>query len=256
MKTKYYFLTGFLALVSFLIINIPAAPVYDAIKDKLPQLQAQNIDGTVWQGSAQQVTVKPGHVLKEVNWSVCVAHLLMAEACLDFDASYNDNPLSGQVIVDTSKNMQGKNIKTSITAKALSQMVAMPMGEIDGVISIDLATINWQQGGIPAISGTIQWNNASITIAETANLGDVTITLKEPEETPIDAVISNKDGHLEISGQVSLSNNTDYKASLKLIPRDKTNQNLKNSLSLFAKPGPNGSFTLNNSGNLIQLGLM
>ena len=33
-------------------------------------------------------------------------------------------------------------------------------------------------------------------------------------------------------------------------------RNLKNSLSLFAQPGANGSFTLKNSGNLKQLGLI
>lgn len=256
MKTKYYILIGFLALSFFLIINIPAAPVYEAIKDKVPKLQIQNIEGTIWQGSAQQVMVKPGHVLKEVSWSVCVTHILMAEACVDFDANYNDSPLSGQIAVDMNKNVQGKNIKISMTAKALSQMVTMPMGEIAGDIDVDLATISWQQGGIPAISGAIKWNNASVTIAETAKLGDITIILKDPIDNPINAEINNKEGHLEISGQASLSEKTDYAINLKLIPRDKANQNLKNSLSLFAQPGPNGSFTLNNNGNLKQLGLM
>jgi hypothetical protein len=256
MKTKYYFLIGFLALSTFLIINIPAAPVYEAIKDKVPQLQIQNIEGTIWQGSAQQVMVKPGHVLKEVSWSVCVTHILMAEACVDFDANYNDSPLSGQIAVDMNKNVQGKNIRTSITAKALSQMITMQMGEIAGNIDVDLATISWQQGGIPAISGVIKWNDASVTIAETAKLGDIIITLKESVDNPISAEISNQDGHLEINGQATLNEKTDYTVNLKLIPRDKANQNLKNSLSLFAQPGPNGSFILKNNGNLKQLGLM
>lgn len=256
MKTKYYFLVGFLALSLFLIINIPAAPVYEAVKDKIPQLKVQNIDGTIWQGSAQQVIIKSSHIFKDVNWSVCVMHLLMGEACVDFDASYNKNPLSGQIAVDMNKNIQGNNIKTSITAKALSEMFTMPMGEVAGDINVNLATLNWQQGGVPAISGIIQWNNASVTIAETAKLGDVTITLKEPADNPIDAEISNQDGHLAINGQVSLSDKTDYAVDLKLVPRNKANANLTNSLSLFAQPGPNGSFILKNSGNLKQLGLM
>lgn len=256
MKTKYYLLIGFLALAFFLIVNIPAAPVYDAVKGKIPQLQIQNIEGSIWNGSAQQITVQSKHVFKNVNWSVCVAHLIIAEACVDFDAIFNNNPLSGQVSINTGNTIQAKNLETSMTANSLSQLYPMPMGEIAGNIDINIESLNWQQGNIPAIKGEILWSAASITIAQTAKLGDVTITLSEPADNPVNAEITNKDGDLAIAGQLSLGENTDYKVDLKLTPRNKQNQNIKNSLSLFAKPGPDGSYVVKNNGNLKQLGLM
>jgi len=256
MKIKYYIITGILAPGFFFISNIPAAFVVNAFKDQSSQIKVQNVSGTLWQGSAQQVTIQSKHVLKDVNWSVCVSQLLMAKACVEFDASYNKNPLSGQISAGMNKNIQAKNIKTAISAKALSQIITMPMGEIDGDISIDLETLNWQQGGIPSATGVIKWDKASVTIAETAQLGDITITLSESEENPVNAEITNQGGQLSIDGQATLDEKTKYNLDLNFKPNNKASKNLKSSLSLFAKPQPNGSFALKNSGNLKQLGLM
>lgn len=256
MKIKYYLITGILALSLFLIINIPAALVIDTVKDKIPQVKFQQVTGTLWQGSAQQITVQSKHVFKNVEWSICVARILLAEACIEFDTNYNKNPLSAQLSVDLDQVIHGRNIKTNMSAQALGRMVAMPMGEISGDITVDLDTLTWQQGGIPAVTGVVEWRKASVTIAETAHLGDITIELNESEENPINANISNKNGQLTISGTASLASSTDYNADLVLTPSSKASKNLKNSLSLFASPQANGSFTLKNSGNLKQLGLM
>lgn len=256
MKVKHYLLIGITAFVLFLIIGIPASPIYHAIKDKYPQLHIQNINGTIWQGSVQQVSIESKYVLENVNWSICVTRLLIGEACVEFFADYNDSPFSGQISVNLNKNIHGKNIKTSISANTLSQMITMPMGEIGGDINVNLTTLRWEQGGVPALSGIVLWNNASITFTETADLGDITITLDEPSENPINAEISNQSGQLAINGYASLSNNTDYTVNLKVMPRDNTSENIKNSLRLFAQPNSDGSFNLKNSGNLKQLGLM
>lgn len=256
MKIKHYLLIGFTSFILFLIIGIPASPIYHAIKDKFPQLQIHNINGTIWRGSAQQVTIKSRYILENVNWSICVTRLLIGEACVELFADYNDSPFSGQISVDLNQKIHGKNIKTSISANVLSQMITMPIGEIDGDVNVNLTTLHWKQGGVPAISGTILWNNASITFAETADLGNITITLNDPSENPINAEINNQSGQLAINGHASLNSNTDYKVNLKVIPRDNTSENIKNSLRLFAQPTSDGSFILKNSGNLKQLGLM
>ncbi|MDH5388924.1 MAG: type II secretion system protein N [Gammaproteobacteria bacterium] len=256
MKTKYYWITGILALAFFLIINIPAAIVINPIKDQLAQINIQHVSGSIWQGSAQQITVQSKHVFKNVEWSICVFHLLLAEACVELDTEYNTNPLSGQVSIGLDNAIQAKNLKTTMTAHALSQIVTMPMGEIAGDISVYLETLNWQQGGVPSATGVIKWSKASITIAETAQLGDIIVSLSESEDSPINAEISNTNGQLAIAGTASLKATTDYQLDLTLTPNDKASTNLKSSLGLFAKPQANGSYTVKNNGNLKQLGLM
>ena len=254
MKIKYYIITGILALTLFLMINIPAAPIINALKDKIPQIQIQNVSGTLWQGSAQQVTIQSKHIFKNVNWSVCIAYILTGNACVELDTIYNNNPISGQFMVDMSNTVQGKNIKTTMSAQALSQLAPLPMGEIAGNFVVDLTAVNWEQGKLPSASGVIKWNNASITIAETAQLGDVTIALTESEENPINANLSNKGGHLSISGLASANTMTSYNLDLILTP-NKASKNLRTSLGQFATPQANGSFTFNND-NLKQLGLI
>lgn len=256
MKTKYYWITGILALAFFLIINTPATLVINSIKDQLPQIKIQNVSGSIWQGSARQITVQSRYIFKNVEWSICIAHLLLAEACIELDAMYNENPLSGQVSMGLDNVIQAKNLKTTMTAQALSQIVTMPMGEITGDISVDLETLNWQQGGVPSITGLIKWNKASITIAETAQLGDIIVNLTESEESPINAEFSNSNGQLAIAGTASLKTTTDYQLDLTLTPNNLASKNLKGSLRLFAKPQTNGSFLIKSNGNLKQLGLI
>jgi len=256
MKIKYYLITGILALSLFLIVNTPAAIVINAIQDKIPQIKFQNIAGTLWQGSAKQITVQSKHVFKNVDWSICVSHLLLAEACIELDTMYNNNPLSGQFSIDLNNTVQAKNIKTAISAQALSQIVTLPMGEVAGDISVDLINLNWQQGQLPSATGVIKWDKASITITETAQLGDITITLTESENNPVNAEISNKNGQLAITGTAIVQPTNDYSIDLTLTPNNKASKNLKSSLSMFSKPQTDGRFIVKNSGNLKQLGLM
>ena len=256
MKIKYYLITGILALTLLLIINIPAGFVVNAIKDQIPQLKIQNVSGTLWQGSAQQITVKSKYIFKNVEWSICIAHLLLAEACVELETMYNKNPLSGQFSLDLNKVIHAKDFNTTISAHALSQFITLPMGEIAGDISLNLTSLDWDLVGIPSVNGIIEWNKASITIAETTQLGDITITLAESEDNPINAEISNQNGQIAIAGTASLNTTTDYGVDLTITPNNKASNNLKNSLGMFSKRQPNGSFVLKNSGNLKQLGLM
>ena len=256
MKTKYYWITGIIFLALFLIANTPATLVVNSINDRIPQVKIQNVSGTLWQGSAQQLTVQSKYVLKNIEWSICVAHLLLAKACVELDAIYDNSPLNGQISIGINKAIQAKNINATITAQTLSQIITLPMGEIDGDISVDLKTLEWQPGGLPSATGIIKWNKASITIAETAQLGDITITLTESEDNPIRAEISNLNGQLNITGTASLKENTDYNLDLTLTPETNASRNLKSSLALFSRANKNGSFTLKNSGNLKQLGMM
>jgi len=256
MKIKYYLITGNTDFVVFLIANTPAAFIVDTVKDKIPQVKIQNVSGSLWQGHAQKITVQSKYILKNVNWSVCASHLLMAEACVEFDASYNDNLVSGQLTVDSNKTLTANNLRTRISAQELGKLAALPMGEIAGDIYLDIATLSLKQGGLPTAEGVIKWNKASVTVAETADLGDIIVTLTQSEENPLNASISNKGGQLAISGQASADDKTNYNINIKLTQNNKASKNLKDTLSLFAKAQKNGSFILTNKGNLKQLGLM
>ena len=256
MKIKYYIITAILALSLFLIIGIPAAPVINAVKDQIPQVKIQNVSGTLWQGSAQQVTVLSKYVFKNVNWSVCIAYIFTGNACIEIDASYNKNPLSGQFMVNMNQAVQGNNIKTTMTAQALTQLAPLPMGEIAGDFVVDLSSVNWQPGQLPSANGIIKWNNASLTISEMAKLGDITITLSDSDESLVNAEISNTGGQLSIAGQASIAENTDYNLDLKFIPNKNASKNLKDNLGFFSQHQSNGDFIFKNNGNLKKRGLL
>ena len=112
------------------------------------------------------------------------------------------------------------------------------------------------QGSVPVIDGTLNWNRATVTIAETADLGNVSILINEKDDSPLAASISNKGGHLSLDGKLTTTLQGDYSLQLTMKPNSTASDNLVSSIAMFARKQRDGNFILNNSGNLKQLGLM
>ena len=121
---------------------------------------------------------------------------------------------------------------------------------------VAIESASWSKGSVPQISGVIDWKKATITVAETADLGDVNIRLYESEGSPLSADIGNSNGQVVISGNLSTQADGKYALQLQLKPGPGASKNLVSSLAMFAKKQPGGTYVINNNGTLSQLGLM
>ncbi len=256
MKTKQYVITGLITYIFFLFTTLPAATVIGLLGDSVPQISMQGVSGTIWNGSARRITISSKHVIDNVNWSVCSWRLLTAEACVELDASYRKNSLQGQIGVGITGSLVARDFYTEIDAQSLGDLAGLPIGKLDGLVSIQLESVNWTNEQTPSAVGKLHWKNAAVTIAETAKLGDVEITLIESDDFPLMATIKNKGGQININGESHVSDDGNYISELKLTPNDTTSNNLRSSLALFAKLKSNGTFVVKNTGNLKQLGIM
>ena len=95
-----------------------------------------------------------------------------------------------------------------------------------------------------------------MSVTESASLGDVSITLSESEEQLLIAKIKNQGGDIKIGGSAELVPEENYAVNITLSPTATASNNIKQSLELFSKKQNNGTYLINNTGSLNQIGLL
>ena len=254
MRGRHYIIVGVIAYFVFLISTLPAAPVLGMFKDSM-QTTIYNVSGSLWNGRAGKV-ITGKLSLDNVEWSFLPLRLLLAEVAIDVDAKFNDNPLESRLSTGISGILAVDDLNVRLTAPDVASLVVLPLGELSGDFFLRINSASFQPGSVPRIDGTLDWTNAAITVAETADLGNVSILLNEGDDSPLAASISNKGGQLSLSGNLTTDEAGQYSLKLSMKPNASASDNLINSLGMFAKKQRNGEFILNNTGNLKQLGLM
>jgi hypothetical protein len=254
MRTRYYFLIGIAAYIVLLVATIPAAPIIDLFRDRLP-VTVNNISGSLWSGQAS-IIITNKLILNNANWSFLPTHLLLAKIAVDVDADLNERPLTTRLAAGMSGNLAIKDLDTSLDAAELASVLVLPLGELSGEFQLQINDAHFQPGSVPHVDGTINWFQAAVTIAETADLGNVSIVINESETSPLTASISNTGGQLSLEGGFSTDETGQYALNLTMMPNATATDNLINSLAMFAKKQRNGAYMLVNKGNLKQLGLM
>lgn len=255
MRTRYYIATGILSYIVFLVATIPAAPVISMFDARLP-LTIKNVSGTLWSGQAGTVDTDRDITLNNVQWSFLPSHLLLASLAIDVNAEMNDYPVKTRLSTGVSGNLAVSKLDMQLDAIDIEPLIALPIGELAGVFHLQINSARIKQGEVPRIDGTIDWKQATVTVAEAADLGDVSILVNENDQSPLTATINNKGGHLALNGNFSVTAQGDYSLQLTMKPNASASTNLSGSLAMFARKQRNGEFLLNNKGNLKQLGLM
>lgn len=254
MRTRYYILTGIIAYLVFLIFTIPATLVIGPLKESLP-VKVGSIDGTLWNGYASTLQTNSGMRFDNIRWSFLPSRLLFGRAALDVTATFLDNQISSEISTSITGRLSVKNLNLDLPADEIAYMISLPLGELSGDFNIMINSISWAQGSVPEINGKINWNRAALTVAETVDLGKVSILLTEKDESPVTLVISNRDGDLSIDGNMTTTASGDYELLLTMKPLPGASTNIVNSIAMFAQRQSNGSFKFSNKGNLQQLGL-
>ena len=250
MKKRYYFLTAIFAYFILLIATIPARPFTELLNDNSP-VTIQGVSGTLWDGRAYAISINDIQ-LKQTRWCFKPWGLFTGKIAIDINTQMFDNDISAELGSSFFGRYFINNLSAKITAQQVSTLANIPFAQLDGLISIDIKNAQWKQGEAPLATGEINWTGAAITVADTASLGDVTITLSESEQQ-LNAEIKNQGGDIKISGTAELSSETDYSVDVNLLPTARAKNNIKQSLALFAQKQPDGGYVLKKSGSLKQL---
>jgi len=255
MKKRYYFITAIAAYLLILLATIPAKPITDLVSDNAP-VSIAGVSGTLWDGQAHLIRIDNNIQLDQTRWSFNLWKLLIGQLSLNIDSSFLDEAISAEAGSSFLGRVFINDLRATVAASEVTRLANIPIAKLDGPIILDIQHAQWKQGELPLASGSIKWNDASVTVAETASLGNVLILLSESDQQLLNADIKNDGGDISISGNAELVAESDYAADITLAPNASASSNVRQSLEMFAKRQPNGEYNIKKSGPLSSLGLM
>jgi general secretion pathway protein N len=255
MKKRYYIITTVSAYLLFLLATIPAQFITDNISKNAP-VTIQGVSGSLWNGRAYLITVDNSVTLNNTKWSFSAWKLLIGQLAVDMTTHYAGNDIETELGTSFLGRYFVNDLSAALTANDLAQLANIPLAQLSGRITLNIEQAQWQPGELPLATGEIKWQDATVTVVDTASLGNVTIVLGESEQQQLIAAISNQGGDLAVEGTVELIPEADYSLDITLTPTASANNNIKQSLGMFAKRLANGEYQLKKSGSLNQLGLM
>jgi general secretion pathway protein N len=255
MKTRYYIFTAAGAYLLFLLATIPAQFITGIISENAP-VTMQGVSGSLWNGRAYLITADNSLSLNNTEWSFSAWKLLLGQLAVDVSTQYAGNNIETELGTSFLGRYFVNDLSAALTANDLAQLANIPLAQLSGRITLNIEHAQWKQGELPTATGEIKWQDATVTVADTASLGNVSIILGESDQQLLAAAISNQGGDIKIEGKAELVPAADYSLDMTLTPTATANNNIKQSLGMFAKRQANGVYQVKKSGSLTQLGLM
>ena len=255
MKKKYYIFTAIISYFLLLIATIPAQPVTKLVNDN-SSITVRGVSGTLWNGKAYAVSINNTVQLKNTEWSFNLWKLLIGQIAADIKTQYLGNSVNAELGLSFLGRYFVNSLSAEISAQDVAELANIPLAQLSGLVSLNIDHAKWKPGELPMASGQINWKEATITVSDTASLGNVVITLNESEDQLLHADINNQGGDIKITGTAELKPEADYAINIKLSPTASASSNIKRSLGLFAEKQPGGDYVFKESGPLNQSGLM
>ena len=255
MKKRVYIFAAVASYFILLIATIPASLVTDTVNNT-GIATMHGVSGSLWNGKAYIILIDGNTELKNTKWSFSLWKILAGKIAIDINSQYLENDISAEIGTSFLGRYFINNLKAKISAQEAAQLVNIPLAQLSGLLSFNIDHAQWKQGELPLATGVINWNDAKVTVTDTASLGNVSITLFESEQQLLNAEIKNKGGDIKINGKAELVPEADYAIDIKLLPTASASDNIKQSLGLFAEKQNNGEYLLKYSGPLNQMGLI
>ncbi len=256
MKRRYYIVIALLSYLLFTLATIPAAPVFELAKKqaRLP-VTLYGIEGSLWNGTASSAIIPAQPPIEDLRWSLSPAALLLARLSAEVEGKFKQQPFIGHISLHANGELHASDVRSQLPATQVQALMALPLGELAGDFNLNIESLTWDGQGLPVTRAKVIWLNAAYTLAETVALGQVEISLSPAQDNDLKAIIKNKDGMISISGEAVVSSNKRFQVDLSFTPNNNTSDNIKQSLAMFARRQPNGSYRLKQTGNLRNFGL-
>lgn len=256
MKKRYYILIAIISYLIFTLSNVPAAKVVTILKqNNLLPVTLYGVDGSLWDGRADKVIIKKTPEIKNLQWSINPAYLLLAHISGQINAQVMNQNVISQFSLSPTGEVSITDLRARIEASEMQDLLQIPFGELSGLFNIDIASMELNSAILPPINGDIKWTAAKLTLAETVDLGHVLLQITPDDKAGLVAQLSNNKGDVSLSGTININSKKDYKLDLVITPSDKASQDLKQSLGLFSRRQSDGGYQVKRNGNLREFGI-
>ena len=232
-----------LLLLVALVIDAPARAVLWLLPDHLV-LQADNFQGTLWRGSANQVVMGSNGAyvaVDTVRWQLRPLSLLLFSPQVDINIQAPGQDAAASLQWQGEQSWRAEDLELNMPAAVAGHFIAgnQPLA---GQLSLRLSQLQMAGGRIEAIAGNVSWQPARWHNGNRwMDFGSLAGELSQRGED-IQLTLFDLSGPLEIDGQlvVKPSGQLLVKGTVGLRPQ--APQEFSQALPLFAERQPDGKY--------------
>jgi general secretion pathway protein N len=247
-------LLGAAAFVVFLTITAPAGLLAYAVQRVSP-VQLHNVTGSLWHGSAQQITA-PELQLGPLNWRLHGWRLLLGEVRLSLEIPAGARNLSGTAQVSASilQKLSLSNVDLTADAQWVFTQASLPLAA-DGRFHLQIESAELRRARLPRIQAQLDWEQARIVYPQPYELGAYRMSMHHHPATDPEYLLGEfKDinSPFKVDGSIKIQHNGDYEFNAVLSTASDAPEIFRNTLLFVGVPGPDGSVPIERSGNIFQ----
>ena len=238
-----YIAIGVIAFLGSMLVFVPASTAAHFLPSHIVGKQFQ---GNIWQGSAGSLRINNVDI-GAVSWKIKPACFVTFKLCADVvQKHYRAN---SSFELNVRNNLELYNVQasgdTTMFAALLSSYGITTSGDFEANLS--KALFNGRQ--IKTIEGNIVFNSLVLNGVLRVSMGDVNSVFQpQADHTQID--IANQNGHIDLSAVVQLFTDMSYQVDMQLRQNANSDQTIVNGLQYLAQKQPDGSFRLQQKGQL------
>ena len=227
-----------LALLVVAAVTLPASLAYRIIAERLVDVQAAGLSGTLWQGRASSLLVR-GRDWGQLDWQLQPWPLIHGRTEVDAVLKGEGLDLLGRIDRAADRALNLSRVRGQLDAAWLAPSLGLPLFIPTGQIELDLPLLQIDAEGRPlAVEGSALWRNAGFSGITRASLGELVLRLSGRDGS-IDGQISHTgaadlalDGMLQMRGRI-------YRMEVRLRP-DPAKAELVKALQWVGQPMADG----------------
>jgi general secretion pathway protein N len=241
---KTLLIAGLLTFVAALIMNFPARVAYNWFAP--PALQLSGIEGTLWSGSAAEVSAA-GLYLREFKWRLRPLHLVTGKVAASIQAS----PSSGFIEADIAAGLGGSvtlsNINASLPLRDFATLLRVP--GLSGNASLQFDRLRIRDGLPIAVDGTLAVADLVAPMVDSASIGGYRAEFFTDDNAVV-ASIEDVNGVFNLAGSLTVSADRKYQFIGKVAATDGTSEKLRRQLRFLGSPDDRGQHDIRLEGQL------
>ena len=245
-----YSLLGLLAYTVFLVVLCPASLLTEQLAQRLPGFSAQNVQGSVVQGSAQSVKLSATVRLEAIAWRLRVLLLLLGRIEYTLQLTAPELNIRGVAGLGFDRQLRITALNGQLPLPKAIALAGRPPPPLNGAMELENVELRLDRNGRPLqAGGLIRLRNVQTSFGNPLSLGDFKLQL-QTQSADIVASIQDQGGPLQLNGSLTLTPDNRYRFTAQAAPREQDNRELQQALNLLGRPDGNGKWTFDLAGSL------
>ena len=242
--TSRLLIVGMVTLLTGIIVMFPARVAYHWASP--PGVAIAGIDGTIWNGRAQEGEVA-GLYLRNIGWRMKPLALFTGRLALAVEADTASGFINSDVALGAGGRAALENLTASLSLQTLQEILGMP--GLDGAASLRFQRLEFEDGLPVAANGALEVVDVRVPIVHRAPLGGFRAEFFT-QDTGIVASVEDADAVVDLAGTVSLGLDRTYQFIGQVAATSETPTDLRDQMRFLGTPNERGMYEIRLEGQL------